>query len=124
MFGILREVYAPSVQWHGPLMRELFGQAAVLQQTMRLVAMIPDAAFVAQHVCSNPCDEGGEKVAVRWIIDGHHLGHGSLGPPTGQPLFVMGVSHFHVVDRRIVDDWTVYDELAMLTQTKLGLLAA
>ena len=124
MFGILREVYAPNVQWHGPMMRELFGQAAVLQQTMRLVAMIPDAGFVVQHICSNPSDEGGEKVAVRWIIDGHHLGHGSLGAPSGQRLFVMGMSHFHVVDGRIVDDWTVYDELAMLTQVKLGLLAA
>ncbi len=124
MFGILREVYAPNVQWHGPMMRELFGQAAVLQQTMRLIAMIPDASFVVQHICSNACDEGGEKVAVRWIIDGHHLGHGSLGAPTGQQLFVMGMTHLHVVAGRIVDDWTVYDELAMLTQVKLGLLTA
>ena len=124
MFGILRDVYAPNAQWHGPSMRELFGQAAVLQQALRLVAMIPDAGFAVQHVCSNPCDEGGEKVALRWVIDGHHFGHGALGPPTGQPLFVMGMTHLHVVDRRVVDDWTVYDEMALLTQVKLGLLAA
>jgi hypothetical protein len=88
MFGKIHEIYAPNVQWHGPLMRELFGIAAVLQQTMRLVAMIPDGAFIPQHICSNTCEEGGEKVAVRWIMDGHHLGYGSLGAPTGHRLFV------------------------------------
>jgi predicted ester cyclase len=120
MFGKIQHIYAPSVQWHGPLMRELYGIAAVLQQTMRLVAMIPDGAFVVQHICSNPSEEGGEKVAVRWVMDGHHLGYGSLGAPTGHRLFVMGMSHFHIIDGKIVDEWVVYDELAMLVQIKLG----
>jgi pimeloyl-ACP methyl ester carboxylesterase/predicted ester cyclase len=124
MFGKIHDIYAPNVQWHGPMMRELFGVAAVLQQTMRLVAMIPDGAFIPQHICSNPCEEGGEKIAVRWIMDGHHLGYGTLGAPTGHKLFVMGMSHFHVIDGKIVDEWVVYDDLAMLVQLKLGALAA
>jgi predicted ester cyclase len=124
MFGKIHEIYAPNVQWHGPLMRELFGIAAVLQQTMRLVAMIPDGVFIPQHICSNVSEEGGEKVAVRWIMDGHHLGYGSLGAPTGHRLFVMGMTHFHIIDGKIIDEWVVYDELAMLVQIKLGDMAA
>ncbi|CAN5513403.1 hypothetical protein BH10PSE4_BH10PSE4_35610 [soil metagenome] len=123
MFGKIHEIYASNVQWHGPMMRELFGVAAVLQQTMRLVAMIPDGIFVPQHICSNPCEEGGVKVAVRWIMDGHHLGYGTLGAPTGHKLFVMGMSHFHIIDGKIVDEWVVYDDLAMLVQLKLGEMA-
>ena len=124
MFGKIHEIYASNVQWHGPMMRELFGVAAVLQQTMRLVAMIPDGAFIPQHICSNPCEEGGEKIAVRWIMEGHHLGYGTLGAPTGHKLFVMGMSHFHIIDGKIVDEWVVYDDLAMLVQLKLGGLVA
>ena len=124
MFGRIRDVYARTCQWHGPLMKELYGPAAVLHQTLALVGSIPDCAFVPQHVCSNPCEEGGEKVAVRWIIEGHHLGHGLLGAPSGQRLFVMGMSHYHVVDGRVVDEWTVYDELALMIQMELGALAA
>jgi len=123
MFGTIREVYATNVLWHGPLMRELYGIAAVTTQTMRLVAMIPDAAFVPQHVCSVRSQEGGEKIAVRWILDGHHLGHGSLGAPTGHRLVVMGMSHFHVAGGKVVEEWTVYDELALLTQLKLGAMS-
>ena len=124
MFGRIAQLYAPGCQWHGPLMREYYGPAAVLQQTMRLVALIPDGAFVPQHVCSVASEEGGRKFAVRWTLDGHHLGYGTLGAPTGHRLFVMGVTHFHFVDGRIVDEWVVYDELSLLVQLKLAALQA
>ena len=124
MFGKIHEIYAPNCQWHGPLMRELYGVAAVLHQTMRLVAMVPDCAFVPQHICSVESEEGGTKYALRWTLDGHHMGYGSLGAPTGHKLFVMGVTHFHVKDGKIVDEWVVYDELSMLVQLKLAAMQA
>jgi pimeloyl-ACP methyl ester carboxylesterase/predicted ester cyclase len=119
MFGKISEIYAPQVQWHGPLMRELYGVAAVLQETMRLVALIPDCAYVPQHICSIASEEGGVKVAVRWVMDGHHFGYGALGPPTGHRLFVMGMTHYHIVGGKIVEEWTIYDQLSMLVQLKL-----
>jgi predicted ester cyclase len=120
MFGTIRKVYAPNAQYHGPLMRELYSSAAVMHQVLAFVAMIPDMAHQVHHVCSVESEEGGHKVAVRWTAEGHHLGWGSLGEPTGHRLFVLGVSHFHVIDGRIVDEWTVYDELALLAQLKLA----
>jgi len=120
MLGVISRVYSPTVLYHGPNMRELYGAAAVLQATLKLIGTFPDCAFVPQHICSVPCEEGGEKIAVRWNLEGHHLGWGLLGEPTGHRVFLMGVSHFHVVDGRIVEEWTVYDELAMLAQIKLG----
>ena len=124
MFGRIREMYAPNAQWHGPLMKELYGRAAVLHQALALVGSLPDCVWLPQHVCSTPCDEGGEKVALRWVMDGHHTGWGLLGPPTGHRMFVLGMTHLHVVDGRIREEWTVYDELALLTQAKLGDLVA
>jgi predicted ester cyclase len=123
MFGRIKEIYAPQAQWHGPLMKEIYGRAGVLHQTMALVGSIPDCAFTPQHICSVPCEEGGEKVAVRWTMEGHHLGWALLGKPTGHRIFVMGITHLHIVDGKIVEDWTLYDELAMLTQIKLGQMA-
>lgn len=122
MFGKIHEIYATTCHWHGPLMRELNGIAAVLQQTMRLVALIPDCAFVPQHICSNASEEGGEKIAIRWILEGHHLGYssGALGAPTGHKLVVMGITHLHIRDGKIVEEWVLYDELSMLVQLKLA----
>ena len=125
MFGTLAEVYAPNCQYHGPLMSELYGSAAVIHQTLGLVGSIPDAAFTPQHVCSVESEEGGTKVAVRWIIEGHHGGHGilrHLGEPTGRRVQVMGISHLHYKDGRIVDEWRVYDELSLMMQVRLAAL--
>jgi predicted ester cyclase len=108
-------------------MAELYGPAAVLHQHLGLVGSIPDAAYMPQHICSTPCEEGGVKVAVRWVIDGHHLGYGvlsELGAPTGHRLQVMGMTHYHYKDGRIVDEWNVYDELSLLMQIKLADMVA
>jgi predicted ester cyclase len=126
MFGKIKEVYAPTVQYHGPMMRELYGIAAVTHQHLGLIGSIPDAGYFPQHICSVESEEGGTKVAVRWVVEGHHLGYGllqDLGEPTGKRLQVMGITHFHVKDGRIVDEWNVYDELALLTQIKLAQMA-
>jgi predicted ester cyclase len=123
MFGRIEKVYAPNAQYHGPKMSELYGPAAVLHQHLGLVGSIPDAAYMPQHILSTPCEEGGVKVAVRWIMEGHHLGFGilsELGKPAGQRLQVMGMTHYHYRNGKIVDEWNVYDELSLLTQLKLG----
>jgi predicted ester cyclase len=126
MLGTIAKVYAPTVQYHGPLMAELYGHASVIHQTLGLIGTLPDAAFMPQHICSTPCEEGGEKVAVRWILEGHHLGYGTLshlGAPTGKRVQIMGISHFHYKDGKIVDEWRVFDEASALVQVKLAQMA-
>ena len=126
MLGTIAKVYAPTVQYHGPLMAELYGHASVIHQTLGLIGSVPDAAFTPQHICSTPCEEGGEKVAVRWIMEGHHLGYGTLshlGAPTGKRVQIMGITHFHYKDGRIVDEWRVFDEASALVQVKLAQMA-
>ena len=126
MLGTIAKVYAPTVQYHGPLMAELYGHASVIHQTLGLIGTLPDAAFMPQHICSTPCEEGGEKVAVRWIMEGHHLGYGTLshlGAPTGKRVQIMGISHFHYKDGKIVDEWRVFDEASALVQVKLAQMA-
>lgn len=127
MFGKIKDVYAPTVQYHGPMMKELYGVAAVTHQHLGLIGSLPDAAYSAQYVCSTPSEEGGTKVAVRWVIEGHHLGYGILQclgeHPTGKRVQVMGMTHYHYKNGKIVDEWNVYDELSLLTQVKLAQLA-
>ncbi|WIY53258.1 ester cyclase [Devosia sp. YIM 151766] len=126
MFGRIAQDYAPNAQYHGPLMLELYGVAAIIHQHLGLIGSLPDASYEIQHVASNPCEEGGTKVAVRWVMEGHHLGYGilsELGDPTGKRVQVMGMSHYHWKDGKIVDEWNVYDQLSLLVQVKLGQLA-
>ena len=120
MLGEIDRRYAPNVMYHGSNLRNLYGRAAVLNRTLQLIATMPDCVYIPQHICSVPSEEGGEKIAVRWIMEGHHLGHAMMGAPTGHRIFLLGISHYHIINGRVVEQWDVYDEMAMLTQIKLG----
>ncbi len=37
---------------------------------MTLLGTMPDCAYMPQHIYPNPSEEGGEKVAIRWIWRG------------------------------------------------------
>ena len=55
-------------------------------------------------------------VAVRWSATGVHRGPGRYGPPTGAPIFFMGVSHMRVMNGRVRDEVCVWDDLAVSRQ--------
>ena len=103
---------------------EFFPKA--VESNAEFLRSIPDAAFTVHHICTTPCEEGGEKVAVRWIMEGHHIGFGilnHLGAPTGKRVQIMGITHFHYKNGKIVDEWRVYDEASALVQIKLAQMA-
>ena len=59
-------------------------------------------------------------------MEGHHIGYGilnHLGNPTGKRVQIMGITHFHYKNGKIVDEWRVYDEASALVQVKLAQMA-
>ena len=80
------------------------------------VATLPDAEMIADHVYWLGNDEEGYRVATRWLLRGTHERPGVYGEPTGRRVDVMGITHHHIRDGKIVREWTVFDELAVLKQ--------
>ena len=119
MFGLVRDLYSPRIVQHTTCGRTMRGHAQVIGHITQLLAMMPEAKLTCHHVATNPSEEGGHKIAVRWDLVGRHLGHGRLGRPTGKPLYLMGMTHFHIVDGKIVEEWMIYDEFALRVQLNL-----
>jgi predicted ester cyclase len=119
MFGLVRDIYSPRIVQHAPCGRRMRGPAQVIGHITELLSLMPDAQFTCHHIATNPTGEGGHKVAVRWDLVGRHLGHSRLGKPTGKPLYLMGMTHFHIVDGKVVEEWMIYDELALRVQLQL-----
>jgi predicted ester cyclase len=118
-FDAMRGAYAPNVTVHVPPLRDLKGINAYAGYVIALLAMMSNAGLLIHHVCSVPEGSDGRKVAVRWTLDGHHDGPGRLGDPTGKRLSLMGMSHCHVRRGRIVEEWTMFDELSLLVQLEM-----
>ena len=50
---------------------------------------------------------------------GTHKGPGVYGEPTGRPVEVMDITHHLLEEGRFVEEWTVFDELALLGQIQV-----
>ena len=114
----LESIYAPYCVLKRAPLSIYSGREAVLQHHANLRSAFPDAALSIDHVCSQPFDGNNERVAVRWSIAAYHRGEFAGRPASGKPVYIMGVTHWQMVDGRITAEWTVFDELAVLAQTQ------
>lgn len=56
-------------------------------------------------------------VAVRWSLTGIHTYDSiMLGKASQTPVYILGSTHYRIIKGRIREEWTVFDELALLEQ--------
>ena len=111
----LGEFYAPDAVVHSAGGRTAHGLPAISNLVIAILASIPDGELSVEHVCWSD-ETDGVIVAVRWVLAGRSARGGVLGHelPEGRPVFLMGSSHLRLDGPRVVEEWTVFDEVAVL----------
>ena len=83
---------------------------------LALLASLPDATIRVEHVSWSE-ETDGVIVAVRWMLEGTTRPGGLLGDvPAGKQVAVMSMSHLRFSGVLIVEEWTIFDEVAVLAQ--------
>jgi steroid delta-isomerase-like uncharacterized protein len=62
----------------------------------------------------------GDLVAIYWIAHGTNTGTGNGLPATGKKAELAGITIWRIVDGKIKEEWSAFDQLSMMQQ--LGLL--
>ncbi len=120
LHGEAAAAFSAAVETRWPSGRHGFGRGFQAGCIAQLRAMIGDARWRLDHVAARPLPGADMAVALRWRLAGRHLGHGAWGPPTGREVVVMAVSHYRIRGGLIVEDATVFDELAILRRLAGG----
>jgi predicted ester cyclase len=119
-FGRVREVYSPAAHWAGPGGRRLFGWGEIAGWFTALIGSFGDARINIQHVAAVD-----DMMAVRWELTGTHDGPALYGAATGEPIYILAVTHWRIAPSEnsavIVDEVTVFDEVALMRQMEGGL---
>ena len=63
----------------------------------------------------------GDLVAIYWIARGTNTGTGNGLPATGKKAELAGITIWRIVDGKIKEEWSAFDQLSMMQQ--LGLLS-
>jgi len=101
-----------SIQWPGGV--EACGIPGIRGVLIQSLGLCPDAKVTCDHVAVVPFDDDQTDIAIRWSLAGtFQSGNEKLAKYTGQNHFVLAATHLRIKDNKIVNEWTVYDEIAM-----------
>ena len=113
--------YRVGAQYAG--LRNFYGPDEIAPFIAELVTALPDARVQTGHIASTPYLGDAEDIAVRWLLAGTHKGDGLYGAATGAPVLILGVSHFRVMNGRIREDVTIWDDVAVRRQIETARLS-
>lgn len=85
-------------------------------QSLKLLVSMFRNAFPDLHCTVEDEIVEGDKFAVRWSIQGTHRGMFLGNPPTGKQVDVPGIIFGRTENGRIIEDWTLTDQLGILHQ--------
>lgn len=114
---VFDSAFAPYAVLHRSPLNHYSGRDNIYAYYQNLRRIMGDARFSVDHIATQAFGDNGVDVAVRWTVAGEHQGEFYGVAATGKPVFIMGVTHWHCVDDRIAAESTVFDDLAVLSQT-------
>jgi steroid delta-isomerase-like uncharacterized protein len=76
----------------------------------------PDLAIVPEKLIAE-----GDLVTIYWIARGTNTGTGNGLPPTGKKAEQAGITIWRIVNGKIKEEWSAFDQLSLMQQ--LGLLS-
>jgi len=96
---------------HDPGGRELHGTEQNRQFIRGLRAAFPDLRFTTDDQIA-----AGDKVVVRYHVQGTHLGDFQGMPPTHKQITYTGILIYRMADGKIAEQWTEFDLMGLLRQ--------
>jgi predicted ester cyclase len=114
--GKVDDAYVPTLRFHGPTDRELYGRGEYKSFLLSIMAMFPDLVMQVDDVYWMGNERDGFMASVRWSIVGTHRGHGVYGRPTRRPVYMWGITQHHIQGGRIVEEWMLFNEFEVMQQ--------
>ncbi len=111
------EFFTPDYLDHAPLPGQAPGLAGAKHKWTTYLAAVPDMHATIDDVVAE-----GDKVAVRWTVQGTQRGELLGIPPTSRPVRFSGISLYRLAKGKIAEQWEQWDRLNLLQQ--LGVLPA
>jgi predicted ester cyclase len=109
-------LHAPYCVLHRSPFRHYSGRGEVFGYYETLGEILGQPSFSVDHIAAQPFSSNGIDIAVRWTAAGTHQGEVMGIAPTGNPMFILGITHWRCIAGRIAIEMTVFDDLAVLSQ--------
>lgn len=115
-FDLVTRYVSERIVCHTVRMRRVQNVTPYKMEIINLLASFPDGMIEIRDVAVCESAELGTRVAVIWVLRGSYCGVPTYGAVNGAPVHILGASHFELHEGRVLREWRVYDEVAILAQ--------
>ena len=105
------ELYALDYIYHGPGGQELRGRDSIRGLWEVFLVGLPDLHSTIEDMVS-----AGDKVVLRWRIEGTHTGEFLGVAPTNRKISLDVTEIFRIADGQLAEAWDQYDRLGLMQQ--------
>ena len=109
--GVIDELLSPDFVDRGLLP----GQGPTREDFKRTMTEILEAFSILSFTIEDQIAEG-DRVVTRWTARASHLGELNGIPPTGKQVSISGIDVDRFENGRVVECWTLQDDLGMMRQ--------
>jgi len=109
--GYINTLYAPEAVFHGFPPDFAADRDGIAEFFRALRAGVPDATISAADLLTD-----GDRVAVRFVLTGTHIGELFGVPPAGARINAEGITILRFAGDRVVERWNRLDDIAFLSQ--------
>lgn len=120
LFNEVKKYYHENAVVHYICDKDLVGYNEIQGMLLSLFASFPNSSFDVDRVtCNQRAKENEWDVAVRWRLRGLHEGIGFFGKPSGKPIEILGINHYHISQNKVKEEWMTFDGIDVLRQVYL-----
>ena len=120
LFNRVPHYFDRQIVCHSVRMKRVQGIDPYQIELINLLATFPDFKVEVRDIAVLDGPELGLRIAVIWLMRGTYGGVPTYGPVTRTPVNVLGASHYELRDGKILREWRIFDELAILAQIHAG----
>lgn len=119
-FDLVTKYVSERIVCHTVRMRRVQNIQPYQIEIINLLASFPDGKVEVRDIVVNQSPELGTRIAVIWVLRGRYCGVPTYGPVNDAPVHILGASHFELHEGRVLREWRLYDEIAVLAQIMCG----
>ncbi len=115
-FAALSGRFDPGFRFAGPTDRVFHGLQPYQQFVESVTGSFTGLQFQVDEVYWMGNDIDGYLTSERWSAVGRHANGGIYGPATGAEVQNWGITQHRIVNCRVVEEWTLFNELDLMMQ--------
>ena len=97
-------------------LRRAMGVSHYQNDLIDLLAAFPDGQVEIRDFACHRSDDLGLRIGVIWLLRGTYCGVPAYGPVNGAPVRILGSSHFEFRRGKVIREWRMFDEIAIIAQ--------